>query len=99
MDITVNAGDRVAIQYPPLAYPTTFVIAAPERPGQLYVTSCKIGNEDVLIGDEDDLFTFIKHLRVPAGLPVSVRVRSNWDKPLTVNAHLAKAGAQGRVHA
>jgi hypothetical protein len=91
MNTTVNARAHVVIQHPAVDAPTTLVIVGPEHSGQLYVTSCKIGNEDVLIGGEDDLFTFIKHHRVPAGLPISLGVRSNWDQPLMVNTHLARA--------
>lgn len=88
---TVNAGAQVVIEHPAPDVPTTLVVVGPPMPGQLYVTSCMIGNKDVLIGSEDDLFTFIKHHRVPAGLPVSLRIRSNWDKQLAVATHLAKA--------
>jgi hypothetical protein len=91
MNTTVNPMAHVVIEHPPVDVTTTFVIAAPEQPGQLYVTSCKIGNEDVLIGGEDDLWTFIKHHRVSAGLPVSLAVRSHWDVPVTVSTHLARA--------
>lgn len=89
MNTTINPKAHVVIKHPPVDVPTTFVIARPPSPGQLYVTSCKIGNVSVMEGDAD-LFVFGgQQHHVPADLPVSLSVRSNWDQPLTVNTHQA----------
>ena len=90
MNTTVGPMAHVVIQHPPIDVPTTFAIARPNSPGQLYVTSCKIGNVSVMEG-EDDLFTFAGHHNVPAGLGVSLSVRSNWETPLVVNTHQVRA--------
>ena len=74
---------HVVIVHPPVDVPTTFVIAAPDRHE---LQDWQRGRPDRRRGR---LWTFIK--QVPAGLPLSLDARSNWDVPLTVRTHIARA--------
>ncbi len=91
----IEPAGRIVIEPPLSEVRTKFVVARPEMPGQLYVTSCKIGNVSVMDG-ECDLFTFAAPYDVPAGCRVSLSLRSNWSAQLVVTTHVARAPADDR---
>jgi hypothetical protein len=52
---------------------------------QLFISSLRIGNVDVVVGSAEDFASFAKEHNVPAGFPVTIIVRNPGPKAATVS--------------
>jgi hypothetical protein len=85
----IAPGQQITIRLPPDTSSRTLVISDPQIQGHFFVESCKIGNIDLIVGGPSDLAVFCKQRNhVPAGQPVTIRVRSAAPFPYVVSANL-----------
>jgi hypothetical protein len=90
MNTTLAPGSgEVEIKLGPVDHDSDLLIVAPDHCGQVYVSLCEVGNVHVMQGVAD-LATFPKTRRIPRGLPVTLRIRSNWHQPVTIGTTLLR---------